>query len=272
MELMKIIFKKYIIFFTFCLISVGYLQHGFAQNIKTVDVSQIKFLYDELRFEEAIGFGQEVLKKDKISTPQHLEYIHQYLAYSFFNTGLLDSARVHFLALISINPEAELDPINTSPKIIDFFNQTKINSQEIYGSLKVIEYPKYVFIEDIRPAAAWRSAILPGWGQYYKGQNTRAYILGSAFISSAVILGVSLVNENKYKDSYLNSTDPVEISTLYDKYNNWSKVRQVSTYTTIGIWLLSFADALWSDYPRFELEISGYNLEITSISLNFPFL
>ena len=127
-------------------------------------------------------------------------------------------------------------------------------------------------MEDKRPSAAWRSAILPGWGQYYKGQPTRAYILGGAFLTSAVILGVSIVNENKYKDSYLNSTDPGEITSNYNTYNNWSKVRQISTYTTIGIWLLSFADALWSDYPKTNLNISGsVNSDLAVLSLRYYF-
>ncbi len=152
-----------------------------------------------------------------------------------------------------------------------FFNQIKsdfesVNSEDIY-----IPYTRYIFIEDKRPSAAWRSAILPGWGQYYKGQHTRAYIFGSAFLASTLFLGVAIINENNYKDSYLSSSDPDEISGYYDKYNNWSKVRKISTVTTIGIWVLSFADALWSDYPKIEFNLSrsGYNSATLSYSFAF---
>jgi hypothetical protein len=251
-----------------CLSVIGYLGNAYAQS-STRDITQIKFLYNELRFEEAIHYGQQSLRKDDGLSPQHLEYIHRYMAYSFYNIGLLDSSRVYFLSLLSINPGIELDPVDTSPKIIDFFNQIKINFQEINANTTIISYPKYVFIEDRRPAAAWRSALLPGWGQYYKGQPTRAYIFGGAFLTSAVVLGVSLVNESKYKDQYLNSTDPEDINNYYDSYNNWSKIRQMSTYTIIGIWLLSFADAIWSDFPRIELNHSAGGITSVTFSVNF---
>jgi len=262
--------NKNSIFIAICLSIFFYLGTTNAQYT-TPDISQVKYLYEELRFEEAIKFGQHVLKAEDIKSAQHLEYIHQYMAFSFYIIGKIDSSRVHFLSLLSINPEIALDPVETSPKIIDFFNQIKVNFQEINENQNVISFPKYIFIEDKRPDAAWRSALFPGWGQYYKGQPTRAYILGGAFLTSAVIFGVSLVNENRYKDSYHNSTDPDDISSNYDKYNNWSKIRQLSTYTTIGIWLLSFADALWSDYPKIELNYltTDHNTDLLSVKFSF---
>ena len=231
------------------------------------DYAQVKYLYDELRFEEAIQSGHKMLSANEYLSATHLEYIHQYMAFSYYNIGSSDSARVHFLALLSINPEYELDPLTTSPKIIDFFTQTKTDFQDIDARQNILPYPKYIFIEDPRPSAAWRSAILPGWGQYYKMQPSRAYIFGGSFITSAIVLGISVANENNYRDSYRTSTDPEEISGYYEKYNNWSKVRKISTYTTVGIWLLSFADALWSDYPQIEITPSqSQNSVIISVT------
>jgi len=260
-------------YFTFVLLNLSLIlcgQQALAQK-DVNEISQIKYLYDGLRFEESIQFGWDYLKEsDKLSTKQ-LSYIHQYLAFSFFNIGQTDSARVHFLSLLSINTDIKLNPLETSPKIIDFFDQIKNDFTEINTQKMFISYPEYIFVEDKRPDAAWRSAILPGWGQFYKEQPTRGYIFGGAFLTSAAILGVSIVNENKYKDSYLNSTDLDEISNTYDKYNNWSKIRQVSTYSTIGIWLLSFADALWSDYPKIGLNYStgDYNSGLLSVKFSF---
>jgi tetratricopeptide (TPR) repeat protein len=247
------------------------LQQARAQN-GINDISQIKYFYDNLRFEEAIEFGQEYLNESTELGPKQLAYIHQYLAFSFFNIGQADSARVHFLSLLSINPDIKLDPLATSPKILDFFNQTKKDFREINDQKKFFSYPEYIFLEDKRPSAAWRSALLPGWGQFYKGQPTRGYIYAGAFISSAVILGISVINENKYQDRYLNSGDPEEIKNNYDKYNSWSKIRRISTISTVGIWLLSFADALWSDYPKIDLNITGIlNSNVSLLSFRYFF-
>jgi len=254
-----------------CLILFFYTENSIAQK-QNPDISQIKYLYDTLRFEKSIEFGQHVLKKEKHIPAQHLEYIHKYMAYSFYNLGMIDSVRIHFLSLLTINPKMELNPVETSPKIIDFFNQIKLNFKELNEDSNIISYPKYIFIEDKRPDAAWRSAILPGWGQYYKGETSRAYILGAAFLTSSVFFAVSIANETKYKDLYFSSTDPDEISNIYEKYNNWSKIRKVLMFSTVGIWIFSFADALWSPYyPNLDFNTSGKEFDSLVLSIKYSF-
>jgi hypothetical protein len=258
----------FIIFFT-GLIST--IEDANAQD-GVKDISEIKYLYDGFRFEEAIILGESHLKNPDQLSQKKLGYIHQYLAFAYFTIGESDSARLHFLSLLSISPSIELDPLETSPKIIDFFQQTKNDFEKMNDQKLVLSYPQYIFIEDKRPGAAWRSAILPGWGQFYKDQPTRGYIFGGAFFTSLTILGISAIYEKKYKDDYLNSTDPQEIQSKYDQYNKWSKVRQVATYSTIGIWLLSFADALWSDYPKMEISISSkLNLDPSGFTIVYRF-
>ena len=83
------------------------------------DISQIKYLHDELRFEEAVDKGQLLLEDAKNLSVNQLKYIHQYMAFSYFNIGLPDSSRIHFLSLLSIDPGIELNSLETSPKIID---------------------------------------------------------------------------------------------------------------------------------------------------------
>ena len=120
MNRIKTFLKKFIIKIALFIGIIGYMGNVLAQTT-VPDISQIKFLYEELRFEEAIKSGQYILKEEDELSAQHLEYIHQYLAYSFYNIGKIDSARVHFLSLLSINSEMDLNPLDTSPKIIEFF-------------------------------------------------------------------------------------------------------------------------------------------------------
>jgi hypothetical protein len=237
---------------------------------QSADLTQLKYLYTEMRLEEAVAYGQILLGSSDYQVPAQLEYIHQYMAFSFFTLGQPDSARKHFLSLLTISPDKEFTLLETSPKIIDFFNRTKNDYQEINSKNQFISYPEYIFIQDRRPDAAWRSAILPGWGQHYKHQKSRAYVLGGGFIISGIVFGISAINEQKYKDAYLNSIAPEEISANYDRYNNWSKARRASLYTLAGIWLVSLADAIWSDYPKLELTyVSADNLSLLSINYSF---
>lgn len=60
--------------------------------------------------------------------------------------------------------------------------------------------------------ALWRSAVLPGWGQYYKDRKRWALIYGISAGSLALATGVSLALTLKNK-SDLNSMDPGHITT-----------------------------------------------------------
>jgi len=114
--------------------------------------------------------------------------IHQYMAYSFYNLNELDSARVHFLTLLSLDNTTELDPISTSPKIIDFFDGIQQEFKQLGKNARLVPVKEYIFVKDARPAAAWRSLILPGWGQYYKNQHRRG-LCGRAHLNCHRLVG-----------------------------------------------------------------------------------
>ncbi|HGY55942.1 MAG TPA: hypothetical protein ENK44_09585 [Caldithrix abyssi] len=215
---------------------------------------RVKNLYDTLRFEDAIAQGRSLLRSGKIHDKADLIVIHQYMAYSFFNLSQPDSARAHFLTLLTLDNRVQLDPIRTSPKIIDFFEQVRRDFKQLKQEEQIVPVKEYVFMEDLRPAAAWRSALLPGWGQYYKNQNSRAYWFGGTFLAGLSITVAAWLQENKYKDLYLQEQNPSKIPDLYDQYNGWSKIRRGAGYATVAVWAVAFADALWSDYPRFNLQ------------------
>ncbi len=227
---------------------------------------QVKILYEALEFDKAISTGQELVKTNLEFNKDELSIIHQFVALSFYNMGKIDSARSHFLSLLSINPGFELDPIKVSPKIISFFNQLKEETQSVPAD-NTIGYTKYVFMEDLRPGATLRSFILPGWGQLYKHQKRRGYIIGGAFVASLAATVVSLYLEKTNHDKYLESTTPSTIEENYQTYNDWFKRRKLLTISTISIWAVAILDALWSPYPHGGISIDNNNL---SFSVNIP--
>ena len=251
------------------ILMLGFMTNIMAQN-KPAELSQIKLLYEELRFEEATKIGQKLLSEGDFLSAHQLEFIHQYLAFSFYNIGEFDSARVHFLTLLTISPEKEFDPLSTSPKIINFFNQIKETFLEVNNKSNTLSYPRYIFIEDKRPGAAWRSALFPGWGQFYKGQKSRTYLYGGGFITSTIIFSLAAINENNYEQKYLESIQSDDIRNNYDKFNSWSKVRRISAYSAMSIWLLSFLDALWTGYHQLELT-PNQNFDSVALTIQYNF-
>jgi len=226
-------------------------------------------LYEALQFEKAVALSRSLLKSDYSFTREELITIHQYAGYAFFNLGRADSARSHFLSLLSIKPDYRLDPVNTSPKIIRFFNTIKKDFLQQRLNASGAAYVKYVFIEDPRPGAGWRSAVLPGWGQYYKKQPLRGKIYAAGFASAAVSALTALVLEKHYHDRYLGSTVPAAIKDNYDAYNFWYKTRRLSLYLSAAVWSVSVADALWLPYDSTKWTVSYKDGPTLSLQINF---
>lgn len=233
-------------------------------------VSEVKYFYEELQFEKAVQVGQAILHQEQTFKPEELQLIHHYMAFSFFNTGKTDSARAHFLTLLSINPDYRLDAVSTSPKILDFFDKIKGAYKNIGANTSPLAYTHYIFIDDLRPAAAWRSAVLPGWGQYYKRQPLRSYLLGGAYLGSILITFMAFFKEADYKRQYSDSRDRQKISDLYEHYNNWSKARRISTIAAVSVWGIAVADAVFSPYPKLELTRSQDDARFL-LSCQLPF-
>ncbi len=236
---------------------------------------QVQQLYESLQFEQAIDLSRQLLRTPQKFTKDDLLLIHQFTAYAFFNLGQPDSARKHFVTILAMDPNYQLDPVTTSPKIIRYFNALKqaFKNRSVETS---IAYTRYIFIKDLRPGAAWRSAILPGWGQWYKGQKKKAMWVGTAFGLNATFTVVAAFLEKHYHQKYLDSKQPSAISKNYDTYNFWYKTRKVSLALLGTVWLASFADALWAPYvplpasPQPKVSLNWQN-NIPTFLLAIPF-
>ena len=242
-----------------------FIYQSISGQVFDYDVIQVKVFYETLGFNKAINAGQRLLKSNQRLNREHLITIHNYMALSFYNIGKLDSARSHFLTLLSIQSDFELDPINVSPKIISFFDQIKKDVKSSQTE-NMIGYTKYVFLEDLRPGATYRSVIIPGWGQVYKQQKKRGYIIGGAFIASLITTGASMYLEKNAHNKYSDSTTPDAIEKNYNTYNNWYKRRKFFTITTVSIWAVAILDALWAPYPQATLSVNNENV---ILSINF---
>ncbi len=236
-------------------------------QVPTNPLPEMQNLYKNLEFEGVIKVGRQFLRSNRSVPPSRLTDITELMALSFYQLGEIDSARAYFLSLLSIDPQHKLDPIQTSPKIIQFFNQLKENYQQSGEKPQIVTYRKYIFIKDPRPGAAWRSIILPGWGQFFKGQKKKAWIVGGVFTTLLVTSTISWIQENRFHDKYLSARQPTEIEKRYKTYNNWYKIRRVSTLLTVSSWIYAFVDALWSPVvlPEARLQKNGailYSLQI----------
>jgi TM2 domain-containing membrane protein YozV len=109
--------------------------------------------------------------------------------------------------------------------------------------------------------AVWRSALLPGWGQYYKGRITAGKIYGGAVGTAFVFTMFSLVMWHSSYRTYRNYVpehfitpqggtelvDPRAAQEQFDKYQtqaqSWQTITLVSAGVTVAIYLWQIIDA-----------------------------
>ncbi|NOX38411.1 MAG: hypothetical protein GXO78_12835 [Calditrichaeota bacterium] len=233
------------------------------------EVARLGQLYESLQFEAVIQTGRQLLKHPEQFSTDQLATIHEFMGLAHFSLGNLDSARSHFVSELELDPTRQLDPVRVSPKIIEFFEQLRQELHQSSAQTTFVPYTRYVFIKDRRPGAAWRSAVLPGWGQWYKHQKGRAKIIGGVFLGSTVFTGVAFYLERRSRRDYLRSKLPDEIRKNYDRYNFWYRTRQIGVHLMVAVWAIAVGDALWTPAPPLKIEPTVSGPQAPGVQLRF---
>lgn len=254
----RIVFGKmhYLIFIVLILMIL--IVPGRSQEISVGDINKA---YDEMDYHRVLQLSGLAIGKFEVYKTNELIRIYQIQAFSYFHLGDTSASRRAFDSMLSLDDDIELDPVTVSPKIIDFYNLVKSEYQE-YDEPEPIYETRYIQLEDPRPAAGWRSLVLPGWGQIYKDEQTKGYILLSGFAVNTTALIISIINERKTKDIYLSATHPDEIKQTYDDYNTWHHRRQILTYSQILIWSYAVADAIWKPLNSTSVSFSSDKISV----------
>ncbi len=106
--------------------------------------------------------------------------------------------------------------------------------------------------------AFWRSAIAPGWGQFYKGRSSWGYLYSIGFgVSTITTVTVSLIWQQK-KTNYINYQPTIpaiypppadtgaasaELDRLYNVSKTWEHITLVSAIITLSTYTFCLLDA-----------------------------
>ncbi len=200
--------------------------------------------YDSLRYADGEEKARIALKNHGRFSPKQLVTLHTHLGFIEFALGKIDSAKIQFGAALSLAPELTLDPVYTSPKIIALFEEIKRSrSSTIDKSASTPGEIRYIMLEDKRSGAALRSLVAPGWGQLYKGQKTKGYLLltvAGASLGGVITLHIA---QSQAHDAYRAAKMPTEIESKYNTYNGLLKARNTLLLASASLWLYSYIDA-----------------------------
>ncbi len=239
---LKIFYQIYVFLIALLLFNISII---FAQEAYPT-LYQIKEAFNNLSFTRTIELSTRAIKDYQNYSVVQLVQIYQYRALAYYNLGSEQEAAEAFKLALSLDPGLELDPVTVSPKIRNFFADIKAHHATIKDVDENTGESRFIIRDDVRPQAAWRSMILPGWGQLHKGQETKGYLIFSGFVLNSVGLIAAVISERSARDAYMNAVQPAEIEARYQEYNKWNNIRRILTGTGIAIWLYAFGDALWS--------------------------
>ncbi len=230
-------------------------------------LARVESAYENLEYDEAEGLAKNALSRFEVFTPDQLIRLHTTLALILYSKGEGIEATEQFHSVLTLNPGFQLDPLLVSPVTLAFFEEAK--AAFVRETLdKPAETVRYIQINDLRPAATWRSGVLPGWGQRYKGQGTKGWLLTGLWAASLGGTVAAHIQRQDARDAYLTETDPAAVGERFDTYNTWHKARGGLLIGAAAIWTFAAVDALSSGGPRSPLQIMATPSGI-SVGLRF---
>ena len=87
-------------------------------------LQEAKILYDNLQYREAMKRLKKAIKA-KGNKRRDIVEIYKYMGFIYIVQGQKKHARRAFELLLKVNPDYEMNPLLTSPKILNFFNKVK---------------------------------------------------------------------------------------------------------------------------------------------------
>ncbi len=240
-----------------------------------ISVSEIIESYNNINFQRTLSLSGEAIQQFDQYSRSELIDVYKFRAFAAFNLGEMETARASFLSALTLKPDLQLDAVTVSPKIISYFDKIRTEFERIGTGNETVspggEFTRYVLVREKGPDAAWRSLVVPGWGQLYKQEQLKGYIVMGAFVANSIALTAAVFREEESRDAYLNSTLPAKIESRYNTYNRWHRTRIILTYSQILIWGYAFADALWSPLPAKEPQNLSFFLKPGHIGFSLRF-
>lgn len=204
--------------------------------------------------------------------PAQLAEIHTLRALLASQRNEAAAVDAHFRAALQLARDFRLDPIFFSPALQNRFEQ--IRSQMPKAETPVRVETRYVMVPDQRVAAAWRSLVLPGWGQRFKGQKTKGniFLISAATLAGATV-AIQLLRAHA-EDEYLKA-EAGEVEARYRTLNRYHLLRN---NLALGLGIVWGASALEALIVRATPQEDRIGIEtrvlisptFASLSINFP--
>lgn len=257
----------------FLLLGFVIAPHARAQSDAADRLAEIKRAVRHADYVLAAALADSAIARYQDFSPPQLAEIHAWRALMALEHNDTALAEAHFLSVLQLSPDYQLDAIFFSPAVRDRFEQ--LRAQMPKSATPARAETRYVILPDPRLQAAWKSLLLPGWGQRAKGQPRRgAFFTITAATLTAATATAHILRQDA-KEEYENAGE-ADAAELYDKYNRYHLWRNNLALALGVVWSAAVLDALWTPLPAVPARV-GFALPArhaeaalsVSVSLSF---
>jgi hypothetical protein len=258
----------------------------FTQTVSKYELL-LKQKFEEFDYNSVIKLADSILINEKnLSRNDSLNLLY-YKALSSFNIWDIKTSEQSFKSILNLDENFSLDTINVSPKIVSYFNDLKTKfsiDKQNKKQTSVISIDSILINERIKYSsqlqnyreALWRNLILPGWGNIYLRNETKGYLVATAFTLLLISSAYFIYDTYKKEKDYLSEINPDLISSKYSSYNASYKLRNISLGLSALIYIYSQIDYLLFEHSdiksnsAFRFSFSFDQKSQFSASFSFP--
>jgi len=248
-----------------------------CKSIIGQSLEAIEQKYESFEYNTVIKLVNNKLLSDTTLSISQKIRLNKLKAISFYSLSETDSTRATFIKLLYLDEEVSFDPVQTSPKIIEYFNSVRAVFQNIKDTQEAdseevnndspSENELITFDGDLFASAMYQSILLPGLGHLSAGSNTKGWFLTSVGAANLAAMVYYIFDANSKEKKYLNETDLGKINSKYNLYNSAYQTRNILIGTFTAIWLYSQIDLIFNkdDFfikilkPSFSISSNNYH-------------
>ncbi len=212
---------------------------------------EIEIMQQHLRnfeYDSVITMSEQLLQDKARLAASNLVEIYRMKAIAHYSLLEMNAALNSFVEILKIDPNYSLDPVQTSPKIIKFFNEIKSNFQNKASSAEKIQPARIDTVKLVMDTSTayrntlTRSMLLPGWGHLYLQQKKKGWILSTLGVATFASAIYYIFDSRDKQKAYLNEIDLSKMDKKYNAYNRSYKTRNILISAYAIVWLYSQID------------------------------
>jgi hypothetical protein len=262
--MMQKVFMVFIILFALSVHGARAQEDSTHSTLRTIEA-----LYTAGSYLTAELEGRRLLEHSALNDSIRI-VVHKYIAFSLIAQGKQELAKEHFMSVLQLAPDYDLDPVYTSPKILVVFKET----QHYFLSVKKSQRDAVtgsMFVK--RPAISYRTIIFPGWEQIHEDRMTAGtFFLGAGITTVSAGIAFEFLRSSARKN-YLSETQSLAFDEKYKIYDRYYKAEIISFVAFAVVYAASEIDvfsAQRDDLPlSFKSDISQPRGKTLTIAIRF---